>query len=50
MKNYVLSLMAMAVLTLIACQKSAEAEATEKVATSDYAAFDKKVEVLRSFF
>lgn len=52
MKNKLLSLVAIALLTLIACKESATAEQSEsvdKTESPDYASFDKKAAVMRSF-
>ena len=52
MKKQLTTIVVLALMTLSACQQPApKAENTEKAAveTPNYAAFDKKVEVLRSF-
>ena len=46
MKNQLISLIALALLTLVACKQPAVVEESE---SPDYAAFDKQVEILRSF-
>jgi limonene-1,2-epoxide hydrolase len=46
MKKQLFGLIALALLTLVACQQAAEVQETE---APDYAAFDKSVEVVRSF-
>jgi hypothetical protein len=46
MKNQLFSIITLAILTLVACKQPAAVEESE---SPDYALFDKKVEVLRSF-
>ncbi len=53
MKNPLFGLMALAVLALVACKEAAPAEQSEEMEqsmTPDYAAFDKKVAVVRAFY
>ena len=47
MKNQLISLITLALLTLVACKQPVAVEESE---SPDYAAFDKQVEVIRSFY
>ena len=55
MKNLIFSILALAILTLVACKQQAESESDQApesavVELPDYSAFNQKVETLRSFF
>ncbi len=54
MKNLIFSILALAILTLVACKQQAESESDQAlksvvVELPDYTAFNQKVEILRSF-
>jgi hypothetical protein len=52
MKNYLFSIVVLALFTFAACKQPAPAPEVEeeKIELPDYAEFDKKVEILRSFY
>ena len=50
MKNQLFILIVLALFTLSACEQPEAVETTETTELPDYAAFDQKVEIMRSFF